>query len=370
MTTKNKRRNIFVLLISLFVVLFFIQTISAVKTETLTDTPDISSRTTIGYSPNATDGHPSVCQMTNGSYVMVYGSGIGIKLRISDTPDDFSGQEHTIIGNHRQPDIQCWNGSLWISLSNRDLGSIELWNCSEGVGVTDSTNWNKVSTVIDDGSIVIVGTFNEDPIDSSLYMFEEPVDGHYFWLECLDRNGTGEDNDDHRYIFYSDDPTANNWSLGNDREPVISTMIADKGNWPVDALYVPEAEGWIIFNNQNGNDSKADIYYAYTNDINTTWTVTWQNLIPNDVNESWAFDDDHVLEPDILRINDTLYVYYAYMAGVDDLIAGITTFDINGFFEEKVPETTQSLTDVASPFLLVLVVMGIVTGLVETIRRF
>jgi len=296
--------------------------------EILMDNPDITSRITLTPSPQIHQGHPSICSMTNGTYAMVYGHGNGIYITLSNNLTNFSNGQHKI-NSFRQPDIACFNHSLWITLSNRISGTIELWNCSENKDVTNSSNWMKVSTLIHHENISNV--FNGDPIDSSLYMFDSKVNGHQFWVECLDRNGTSEDNDEHRYIFYSDEPTTNNWSIGNNGEPVLTTMIADKGNWPVDALYVPEAQSWIIFNNQNGNNSKPDIYYAYTSDINTTWTTTWHKLIPNNTSNY-----NGVLEPDVIRIGDTIYVYYSYILGETDMIAGITTFNIHGFFIPRI----------------------------------
>ena len=302
-------------------------------TESINASPSLTNldRQTLGYSPNVSEGHPSVCIMTNGSYAMVYGASAGIDIRLASTPTDFSASASTIISTHRQPDIQCWNGSLWVALSNRDDGTIELWNCSESSDVTDSANWNKVSTPLDDDTLVPT-YFNEDPIDSSLYMFDCKVNGHQFWLECLDRNGTGEDNDDYRYIFYTDDPTQDDWTIGNSGNPTLTTMIEAKGNWPIDAQYIEKADGWIIFNSQNGNDSKADIYYAYTDDINTTWSTTWINLIPNNINASTPYDDDAVIEPDTIIVDNTVYCYYAFQGSGDDKVAGITTFNLSGFF--------------------------------------
>jgi len=302
-------------------------------TESINSSPSILNldRQTLGYSPNASNGHPSVCQMTNGSYAMVYGSSSGISLRLASTPTDFSASASTIINTVIQPDIQCWNGSLWLSVSNRGDGTIELWNCSESDDVTDSGNWNKVSTPLDDNTLVPT-YFNEDPIDSSLYMFDCNVNGHQFWIECLDRNGTGEANDDDRYIFYSDDPTIDNWPIGNSGNPVLTQKVNDQGNWPIDAQYIEKADGWIIFDTHQENNTKPTIFYAYTDDINTSWTQTWIRLIPYNINASTGYDDDGVLEPDTIIIDNTVYCYYAFQGSGDDKVAGITTFNLSGFF--------------------------------------
>jgi len=299
-------------------------------------------------------GHIDVCRLSNGTYFVCHNpAGGGLNVTYATNLFDFNSsvrsESYKIFpsgGEYYGGTCIAYNGSLYYIFYDVNGWRADIWQCNESeCECTDSSNWWEMAP----GA---VGGYNpcQRPGDPCLYMFDEPVNGHRFWITALEHSGP---RDQYRYVFYSDDPTLqrSSWTVGNNGNPIWDSGTNNL-NWPAYGHYYEEAGGWIFFKSNGTNNFVGNLTYGYALDeyggINRTWNKTSTVLIPFSLGENPPYTWYANPDPCLLVVGDRLYCYYdlhgydgnppgiaklvsfklsAFLGGQDDSIQFI---DING----------------------------------------
>jgi len=298
---------------------------------------------------------PGICKLANGSYfIVVFKWGGGLYYSFADDPREFPSTfqyfTSSSIGFRFIPEIVVGDDT-YVYGSASGGGNIELYRCLQSVDVSVWSNWAHVCTIETNGDVSGI------PIDHATFFSDTPVHGHRYWCEYLASSGvggSGEGDDSHRYILYSDDITASNWVKGNNGNAV--TIETDGSNWPQDFYYDNETDAFIVFDSESNGAASggyAYIRYIYTYDINTTWNKTDIHLIDKNIDTVNNTDDYSVQEPAVCEYDGRLYVFYA-CKGPSSSFSGLgcTSFYLDGFREngssppEDEEETALAFIDI------------------------
>jgi len=327
--------SLFLIFILMFSLLFLSINASSVKEDVTLD--DIN-RTWVGYVRTETQAHPSIADIGGGSYLLVWEDvhvGDEIYGVTSTDKTSFNNAKSSIIissdysgiNTVEQPALSVCGDYVYCAAKTTGTGyKCHLFRCNLSKDVTNHNNWEKVC-IIGDGS-----QMSGHPIDPCLMMFETPVNGHKYWCQCLNKTGV-ESQDRYRCVYYSDDLN-DIWTLNTN--PVLTSPYS---NFPAFSYYYEPADGWIIFNSQGDeNGEYSNIVYGYTNDINTTWTMTETILVPYNIDTENNDDDMRCIEPTLYvdTTNDTIYCYYAcYQTESSYKRMALCTFSLSGFITEN-----------------------------------